>query len=281
MLLTTAPTSRQPVVDPIRWHTGAARGGNHLPTDRAIEVAAFDRSLGFGMGKYHFAGGVAQALSGVEVLVERGGSVAPALVLAKIGAQLAELPSIITERIRQVIVYKGQDDGYDRFWEKRYGIPGFQAVAAGGGGQVTFFGGKPYTDGVLFHELGHNLPVGTGEWQRAVASDDRTIAALAATATLTPVEFEPVPDPVRRERWTPRLAPGGITPYSNGRWGEDICEALRMLVSEQHYGHAFATRTDATGGVHQLAFGDAYPARTALLERITKTDLDRDGTIGA
>lgn len=30
------------------------------------------------------------------------------------------------------------------------------------------------------------------------------------------------------------------------------------------------------GRVRALAFGDAYPARTALLERVTQVDLDRD-----
>lgn len=276
-----APLRTGLAAEPIRWNAGAGRGGNHVPADHAVEVAAFDRSLSFG-SKYRFQGGVAQALSGVEVLVELGGPIPVDQVLARIGAQLAQLPTIVTERLRQIIVYRGQDTAYDRQWEKAYGIPGFQAVAAGGGGQVTFFGGKPYTDGVLFHELGHNLPVSTSDWRRAVDADDAHIAELAkGAAVLRPIEFEDVPDPVRRARWTPRLAPGGITPYADGRWGEDICEALRMLMSEQHKGHAFAERVDAVGGVHALWFGDAYPARTTLLERITQVDLDRDGTIGS
>ncbi len=266
--------------DPIRWNTGAPRGGHRLPTDRAVEVSPFERSLAFGGAKYRFQGGVAQALSGVEVLVEHGGPVPVDQVLARIGAQLAQLPAAVTARLRQIIVYRGQDEAYDRHWEKAYGIPGFQAVAAGGGGQVTFFGGKPYTDGVLFHELGHNLGMNASDWRRAMSADDAHIAKLAANATLRPVEFEHVPDPVRRLRWTPRLAPGGITPYADGRLGEDICEALRMLMSEQHRGHAFAEQVDAAGGVRALAFGDAYPARTALLERVTQVDLDRDGVIG-
>jgi hypothetical protein len=280
MQLTTIPAAQATLADPIRWNASAGRGGNRVPAEHGVEVAPFERSLGFGMGRYAFQGGVAQALAGIEVLVERGGPVAPEQVLARIGAQLAALPSALTDRLRQIIVYRGQDTGYDGYWERAYGIPGFQAVAAGGGGQVTFFGGQPYNDGTLFHELGHNLPVSTGEWRRAVAADDRTIAQLAKGATLAPVEFEPVPDPVRRERWTARLAPGGITPYADGRWGEDISEALRMLFSERRFGHAFATSTDAAGGVRELRFGDAYPARTALLERASRTDLDGDGVIG-
>jgi hypothetical protein len=134
---------------------------------------------------------------------------------------------------------------------------------------------------VLLHELGHNLPISSSEWTRASPADDDVVARLGAGATLRYHEFEPVPDPVRRARWTARLAPGGITPYSDGRMGEDVCEALRMLLSERHRGHAFAERTDnATGGVSALAFAVAYPARTKLLERATKFDLDGDGDIG-
>lgn len=266
--------------DAIRWNPRARRGGHQLPSDRAIEVAGFERSLTFGGARYRFRGGVAQALSGVEVLVEHGGPVPVEQVLARIGAQLAQLPRVVTDRLRQIIVYRGQDAAYDRHWEQAYGIPGFQAVAAGGGGQVTFFGGKPYTDGVLFHELGHNLAVSSSDWRRAMSADDAHIARLATSATLRPVEFEHVPDAERRLRWTPRLSPGGITPYADGRIGEDISEALRMLMSEQHRGHPFAEQVDAAGGVRALAFGDAYPARTALLERVTHVDLDRDGVIG-
>ncbi len=265
---------------PISWDPEARRGAHRLPTDRAVEVAPFERSLAFGT-RYRFQGGLAQAMQGVEVLVEHGGPVPVEQVLARIGAQLAQLPAVTTERLRQIIVYKGQDTGYDRYWERTYGIPGFQAVAAGGGGQITFFGGRPYTDGVLFHELGHNIRVSSGDWRRAVEADDATIAALASRATLRAVQLDEVPDPERRARWTARLLPGGITPYGEKSAGEDISEALRMLMSEQHRGHAFAEQVDAAGGVRALSFGDAYPARTALLERITGVDLDRDGTVGA
>jgi hypothetical protein len=276
-----APTTLGSTSDvPIRWNAGAGRGGNHVPSDHAVEVAPFSRSIGFGAA-YQFSGGVAQALHGIEVLVERGGPVAVEQVLAGISKQLDEMPAIMLEKLRQIIVYKGQDVAYDRYWEKAYGIPGFQAVAAGGGGQVTFFGGRPYTDGVLFHELGHNLGMGSFEWNRAAKEDDKVVAQLGAGATLRYDEFEPVPDPVRRARWTARLAPGGITPYSDGRPGEDVCEALRMLLSERHRGHAFATRVDnATGGVSALPFSVAYPARTKVLERATNFDLDGDGDIG-
>jgi len=134
---------------------------------------------------------------------------------------------------------------------------------------------------VLFHEVGHNLPVGGGDWRAAQAADDKRIKELATGATLRPLEFEHVPDEVRRLRWTPRLAPGGITPYADGRQAEDISEALRMLMSERHRGHAFAERVDtATGGVRALTFGEAYPARTRVLELASKADLDGDGDIG-
>lgn len=271
----SAPT----IADPIVWDPGARRGAQHLPTDAAVEVRAFRRSLSAG-GSYAFTGGVAQALQGVEVLVERGGPVDPLEVLARIDRQLAELPAAALERLRQIIVYRTQDTAYDRFWERSYGIPGFQAVAAGGGGQITFFGGKPYTDGVLFHEVGHNLPVSSGQWSDAMRADDRTIAALAVQSSLRPVAFEEVPDEVRRLRWTPRLAPGGITPYAHGRPGEDISEALRMLMSERHHGHAFAEIVDARGGVRALPFSVAYPERTRVLELAARADLDGDGDIG-
>jgi hypothetical protein len=266
-------------VAPIAWDEGARRGAQHLPTDSTVDVQAFRRSLSWGAA-YEFTGGIAQALHGVEVLVERGGSMDPVEVLARIDRQLAELPEAAIARLRQIIVYRTQDTAYDRAWERAYRIPGFQAVAAGGGGQVTFFGGKPYTDGVLFHEVGHNLPVNGSAWNDAMRSDDRTIAALVATGTLRPVAFEDVPDEVRRLRWTPRLAPGGITPYADGRPGEDIAEALRMLMSERHRGHAFAELVDALGGVRQLTFSEAYPARTRVLEVAANADLDGDGDIG-
>jgi hypothetical protein len=268
-----------PATDPITWNPGARRGAQHLPTDTTIEVRGFRRSLSSG-GAYEFQGGIAQALQGVEVLVERGGPIDPGEVLARIGRQLAQMPSAALEHLRQIIVYRTQDVSYDRFWERRYGIPGFQAVAAGGGGQVTFFGGSPYTDGVLFHEVGHNLPVSSSAWRDAQRADDRTIAELASRGTLRPVEFEHVPDEARRLRWTPRLAPGGITPYAHGRMGEDISEALRMLMSERHRGHAFAQLVDAQGGVRELRFSEAYPERTRILELASGADLDGDGDIG-
>jgi hypothetical protein len=277
MQLAVAPIRPVTTDAPIHWNAGAGKGGNHVPADHTVEVLGFTRSLGIG-SSYQFSGGVAQAMRGVEVLVEQGGPLPVEQVLEGISRQLALLPETMLERIRQIIVYKGQDVGYDKYWERAYGIPNFQAVAAGGGGTITFFGGKPYTDGVLFHELGHNIRV--GDWSAAQRADDRTIAELAKAGTLRYLEFEPVPDPVRRARWTARLAPGGITPYADGRMGEDISEALRMLLSERHRGHAFAESVDAAGGVHALPFSVAYPARTRMLELATNFDLDGDGDIG-
>ena len=251
----TEPRSATSSMQAIQWNTGARRGGQNLPTDRSVDVLAFNRSLSSG-GSYRFGGGVAQALHGVEVLVEHGGPLEASVVLARIGAQLAQVPPSAFAQLRQIIVYRGQDVAYDSFWERRYQIPGFQAVAAGGGGQVTFFGGKPYTDGVLFHELGHNISVSSGAWRDAVAADDRRLTELSKSATLRAIEFEAIPDPVRRARWTPRLAPGGITPYAEGRTAEDISESLRMLLSERHRGHAFAEQGAARERIDQALQGE-------------------------
>ncbi|MCW2923292.1 MAG: hypothetical protein JWM98_696 [Thermoleophilia bacterium] len=280
-MLAAAPSTTPPspaAATPLPWSQGAGRGGNHLPANHPAQVG--DQSLRFSPRfsdpAYHFAGGTGQTEHGVELLVETGS--APG-VLDGLRAAVAEVPQSILDGVRQVRVLAGHDEGYDRYYEQAYGIPGFHAVAAGGGGAVNFFGGRPYAAGVLFHELGHSLPV--SGWGAAVRADDATIAALAKGGVLAPVEFEPIPDPVRRARWTPRLAPGAVTPYGGSATGEDIAESLHLLLSETHFGHAFATVTPTGGTPRPLTFGEAYPARTAVLERAARSDLDHDGTIGA
>lgn len=267
---------------PLKWNDRAPRGGHRLPADRPVEVAAFGRKLvpGWPSDRYRFTGGVAQALRGIEVLVERDGPEAPEAVLARIGAQLDQVPAALTGNLRQIIVYNRQDEFYDRFWERQHGIPGFQAVAAGGEGQVTFFGGRPYTDGVLFHEVAHSLPVSTRAWSEAGAKDNVTLNGLAKSGTLRPRPFEDVPDAARRERWTPRLAPGSVTAYGATAAFEDVAEAMRLLLSERHYGHAFGEVVAADGTVRDLPFSAVYPARTRVLETTARADLDGDGTIG-
>lgn len=263
------------------WNPGAGRGGNRIPSDRVTEVgAASMRFAPFGPA-YRFGSGIAQAVRGVEVFVERGGPLAAEHVLDGLRASLEHVPRVLLDRVAQLRVLARHDEAYDAYYAKVYGIPGFQAVAAGGGGRISMFGGKPYVEGVLFHELGHNLDVSHGAWRDAVRSDDGTIARLRASGALEPWQFEPVPDPVRKARWTPRLAPGPVTPYGGSSTQEDISESLLQLLGEQRFGHAFAVLRAADGTTRAVTFGEAYPARTALLERSARHDLDGDGNLGS
>lgn len=280
MLISPArPAAAAP--SPISWSPHAGHGGNRIPTDRVVDVSSASLQFAPFGPAYRFGGGIAQAVRGVEIFVEGGGPYPAADVLEGLRQSLAVVPQVLLDHVDQLRVLARQDDAYDKYYEKAYKIPGFQAVAAGGGGTISFFGGKPYAEGVLFHEIGHNLPVSGGAWRDAVRADDATIAKLAANGKLTPQEFEPIADPVRKARWTARLAPGAVTPYGASSTAEDISEALHFLMKEQRFGHAFATITAADGASRALTFGDAYPARTALLERVAKYDLDADGTIGA
>lgn len=284
MLLAAAPSRTEHLSgERLPWNPDARRGANDIPATAPVEVASAELqfSPGWNDPAYRFGGGVAQALHGVEVFVEDGSARPGVQLLGELRTALDEVPPLLLEHVSQIRVLARSDDGYDRFYEKAYGIPGFHAVAAGGGGAISFFGGRPYTQSTLFHELGHELSVGSREWRRAVADDDATIAALARSGRLAPDEFEPVPDPVRRARWTPRLAAGAVTPYGASATGEDISESLSQLLSERHFGHAFAHVELADGSRRELTFAEAYPARTAVLERASRSDLDGDGAIGA
>ncbi|MCW2960489.1 MAG: hypothetical protein JWM90_876 [Thermoleophilia bacterium] len=267
--------------EPLRWNPSAGRNAHRLPTDHVIEVG--DAKLKFSPGwtdpAYRFTGGIAQAARGAELFVEAGGPFAADGVLTDLRRALDEVPQPMLDGVNQIRVLARQDEAYDRYFAKAYGIPGFQAAAAGGGGTITFFGGKPYSTGTLFHELAHNL--GVGGWSGASAADDAVVASLLRTGTLRQLEFEPIPDPARRARWTPRLAPGAVTPYGQSATGEDIAEGMRLIMSESHFGHAFAQHVASDGTVRELPFGEIYPNRTAALERAARTDLDRDGTIGS
>lgn len=222
-------------------------------------------------GTYRFTGGFSDAHRGVKLLLEHVSDAQDAANFAQVTQLLDQIPLKILKRVSSVGLLARQDEAYDRYYERAYKIPGFQAVAAGGWGTITFFGGKLYSVGTMFHEFGHNLSVNQSAWKRAIEQDNRTIAALAARAPLSAEPFELVPDKVRQERWQPRLAPGGLTPYGEGRTGEDIAEGIRLLLSERHFGRAFATI--GTGAdARPLTFAEAYPARTKLLEQAARFD---------
>jgi hypothetical protein len=256
-----------PQPQPITWRFGG-KGVNHIPVGAQLPVIPFGFPSGVG-GTFPFVGGVATALRGVELLVENGSAGDTLKTLAQVEKLVGEVPREILDHTNQIRVVRGQDEKYDRYWEKRYNIPGFKAAAMGGGGSITFFGGKPYTDGALFHEVAHNLYVNERRWEDAAARDDKVVAQFQAQGALKPVELEIVPDPARRERWTPRLAPGGVTPYGDGRPAEDIAESMRLILSEKHYGKSFATITKPTGETRPLTFGEMYPNRVAVLQGAT------------
>lgn len=222
---------------------------------------------------YQFTGGFYQGIEGTTLIVEHVNEARNAENLAQVTQLLSEAPKSVTKRVHEITVLAQQDEPYDQYFESAYKIPDFQAVAAGGNGTITFFGGKPYSVGTMFHEFAHNLPVSERDWKRATRRDDATIATLAQSTPLSAEPFEIVPDPVRQARWAPRLSPGGLTPYGDGNLGEDIAEAMRLLLSERHFGRSFATAGTGTDA-HPLWFSRAYPERTKLLERVAKADLD-------
>jgi hypothetical protein len=219
---------------------------------------------------YQFTGGVTGAYRGVELLIEDG----CALPVEQVAEQLARLidasPANAVAQLHHVTVRARQDEGYDRYYSKAYRIPDFHAAAASGYGASTYFGGEVHSPGTFFHELGHQLDVGGGEWHRAMAADDAVIGRLLATGSLEPNQLGPIePDPARRERWTPRLAPGAVTGYADKALGEEVAESLRLRTIERWFHEAIATYVDrATGARRPVTFDELYPARAALLERI-------------
>lgn len=238
-------------------------------------VEAHDRpSFARGGAPYHFVGGVADAHRGVRLLFENVNPTQDAAeVRDRVKQQLDEVPQELVKRVNNITVLARQDVAFDSAFEREYGIPGFQAVAAGGGGDITFFGGKPYSVGTFFHELGHNLPVSHSGWRKVVEQDDAAIAKLREREPLSAEPLETVPDPVRQARWHPRLQPGGVTPYGDGRISEDIAESLRFLLSERHFKRSFATAGEGASA-RPLWFAEAYPNRTRFLEAAAKADLD-------
>ena len=260
------------------WNERASRGANHVAEGELVEVGPSTfRPLAFGIPGYRFTGGTATAHAGVELLVEGGGPVPQADVLAKLTSLIDAAPSRAVGELAQVKVEARQDEGYDHYYERAYRIPGFQAVAASGPGQSTYFGGRIYFDGAFFHELGHVAGdlVDSWAWNKAIKADDANIAALLQRGTLAPTQLGPVvPDPVRRERWTPRLQPGGITGYGEsalkaGTNVEDLSESLRLRTSERYFGSVMATFHDnATGADRPISFAELYPNRAHQLETL-------------
>jgi hypothetical protein len=273
MSVAPAPAPTQPRhLD--HWDEGGRRGLNHIADGEVVSVGATTmHPLMWGIPGYRFAGGQATAHAGVEILSEDGGAAA-ADNFAKVSSLMDAAPVKAVAELGQVVIEARQDDAYDKYFERAYHIPGFQAVAASGGGLSTYFGGHVHADGVFFHELGHIAGdlVDEGAWGKAITDDDANLRAILAKGTLTPTQLGPVEtDPVRRARWTPTLAPGGVTPYAqdalqSGTRVEDIAEALRLRTLERYDNGLMATFTDkATGAARPIGFAELYPHRAALL----------------
>lgn len=273
-----AVASRLAMAPPIRhidkWNASQARGANKIASGEVVTVGPTQLpGLMLGIPRHAFQGGMATAYRGVEILVEQGSEPFDALT-GRLKTVLDAAPQKAVAELRAVTIVNRQDEGYDKYFERQYRIPGFQAVAAGGPGSFRLFGGRLYTDTVVLHELGHVAGGGisSGAWKRAAKQDDAQLQALIQQGQLTPNQLGPiVPDPVRRARWTPRLAPGGVTPYGHdqlvrGNVGEDLAEALNLRSSERLYKSPFATLTPLDGSpARPLTFDEAYPGRAALL----------------
>ena len=55
------------------------------------------------------------------------------------------------------IVFTRQKNENDKYWEEKYGIPGFEAHATGGDGSIVAYGGSGITGDTIAHECAHNL----------------------------------------------------------------------------------------------------------------------------
>lgn len=78
------------------------------------------------------------------------------------------------------IAFTGQKNAEDGYWEKEYGIKGFESNATGGDGRIVVYGGASIGADVFAHESGHNLAAQTwgatrpnkdSEYGRAQASE--------------------------------------------------------------------------------------------------------------
>ena len=275
-----------------RWNEQATHGANRITEGEQVTVGASTFSpLAWGIPGYRFTGGTATMHAGVELLVEQGSPDAGG-VLTELTNLIDVAPVLAVAKLAQVKVEARHDDAYDKYYERAYHIPGFQAVAASGPGESTYFGGRIYAEGAFVHELGHvagDLVSGRA-WMHALQADDKVIAGLLASGTLSVSQLGPIePDPARRARWTARLAPGGITGYGDsalrsGTPVEDICESLRLRTIERYFHGSMATyRDNATGAERAIGFGELYPNRAALLAALgpsvaeAQRARDRDG----
>ncbi|MCW2974023.1 MAG: hypothetical protein JWN72_2296 [Thermoleophilia bacterium] len=229
--------------------------------------------------KYRFRAGAQQSIHGVKLLVEQRRSATTDQLLTQVGGWMQSVPARLLDGVDKVQVLRKHDRGLNSWVNKLQGSKGGIVEGLTRGAEITLFGATGTTFETFAHELAHTVPVSLKAWKAAARADDRVVGRMNRLGTLRQHFFGH--EYLGNDQ--PRLTKGAVTVYGTTNRSEDIAESLRLLLSERHYGAAFASFQPDAGASHvrALAFAKIYPHRTALLEQASRSDLDGNGRINA
>lgn len=234
--------------------------------------------------KYRFRSGAQQSIHGVKLLVEKRRSATTDQLLTQVGGWMQGVPARLLDGVDKVQVLRKHDRGLNTWVNQLQGSKGGIVEGLTRGAEITLFGATGTTFETFAHELAHTVPVSLKAWKSAAKADDKIVARMTRAGQLRQHLFGN--EYLGNDQ--PRLTTGAVTVYGSTNRHEDIAESMRLLLSERHYGAAFASFQPVSGAkqkrpghVRALAFAALYPHRTALLEQSSRSDLDGNGRINA
>ena len=189
-----------------------------------------------------------------QVEVNLANRVDEATALGRISDYYSLQPEQLRGAVETIKVEMGANPR-NSYWEKEYGMPGFQSAAVGGGGRITVFGGLPQLKERTFHhEFGHNI----GNAVRiAQDRESRRAGTLSSDRALDRQTGDADSPNLPRGHSAARQADGrSVTSYGDRSIAEDFAEFYEEYLLAKGRGN---------NAVQQLKRN--FPNRFALLER--------------
>jgi hypothetical protein len=219
--------------------------------------------------------------------------------LEELRAQLDELPRKVAADIRLIRMMNDRNPG-DAYWTAMRGRGDFQAVATGGDGHISWWGGRKSDYGVLAHEAGHTI---SGDYRYTIQGargiddlglpptwwdqpevwggppdGDKWLAlARADSKHRGSLWTESAPGSWQEDLsgqfvdWIPAVKDGhritqtggAVTSYGADSMAEDFAESVRLWALDRKHGY-LGISSDGT----RIRFKDLFPRRAGYLSRL-------------
>ncbi len=148
-------------------------------------------------------------------------------------------------KVNKNIVFTEQKSNLDSHWEKEFNMPGFEAAATGGDGDIAVYNGKKMSPGTYAHESGHNLAVSLwGTVHPPADSDYGKTQKMGINGRVT----------------------NAVSEYGSNNRAEDFAEACRLYVDENL---VYDVHDDVWISEREI-FKEQYPNKFKALEELFK-----------